>query len=92
VLSRDFFTHLLDMGLEWRPADGDGQVFTGHDRASGALRWTATRVDLVFASNAQLRAQAEFYAEDGKDEKFVRDFVRAWTKVMNLDRFDLNWW
>ena len=91
TLSNDFFTNLLDLGLEWKPADEDGQVFTGHDRASGALRWTATRVDLVFASNSQLRAQAEFYAEDDKKEKFVRDFVRAWDKVMNLDRFDLRW-
>ena len=91
TLSNDFFVNLLDLGLEWKPADEDGQVFTGHDRATGALRWTATRVDLVFASNSQLRAQAEFYAEDDKKEKFVRDFVRAWNKVMNLDRFDLRW-
>ncbi len=92
VLSNDFFVNLLDMGTEWRPVNGDARLFEGVDRASGARRWTATRVDLVFASNSQLRAQAEFYAQDDNRERFVRDFAAAWTKVMNLDRFDLNWW
>ncbi|WP_457637133.1 catalase/peroxidase HPI [Oceanithermus sp.] len=91
ALTNDFFVNLLDPGLEWQAADEAGQTFTAHDRATGELRWVASRVDLVFASNSELRAQAEFYAEDEKLEKFVRDFVRAWNKVMNLDRFDLEW-
>ncbi len=90
ALSNDFFTSLLDMNTEWTPAGSDADVFEGRDRKTGALRWTATRVDLVFGHNAQLRALAEVYAcADGK-EKFVNDFVAAWTKVMNLDRFDLD--
>jgi catalase-peroxidase len=89
TLSNDFFLNLLDMGTEWKPASAAGDVFEGRDRATGALKWTGTRVDLVFGSNAQLRAVAEVYACDGANTKFVRDFVAAWNKVMNLDRFDL---
>ncbi|NOX63623.1 MAG: catalase/peroxidase HPI [Chloroflexi bacterium] len=91
VLSNDFFVNLLDMGVEWKPSADDSQVYEGYDRATGKLKWTATRVDLVFGANSQLRAQAEFYAQDDNKEKFVRDFVAAWNKVMNLDRFDLAW-
>jgi catalase-peroxidase len=92
TLTNDFFVNLLDMGIEWKPASEDAQLFNGYDRKTGELRWTATRVDLVFGSNSQLRAQAEFYAQDDNREKFVRDFVAAWNKVLNLDRFDLAWW
>ncbi len=92
TLSNDFFVNLLDMGVEWKPTTDDAQLFEGHDRKTGQPKWTATRVDLVFGSNSQLRAQAEFYAQDDNREKFVHDFVAAWNKVMNLDRFDLNWW
>ncbi len=88
ALTNDFFVNLLDMRTEWRPASADG-VFEGRDRASGQVRWTGTRVDLVFGSNAELRALAEVYAGDDAGEKFVRDFVAAWNKVMNLDRFEL---
>jgi catalase-peroxidase len=91
VLTNDFFVNLLDMGIEWRPT-ANPQIYEGYDRATGRLKWTATRVDLVFGSNYQLRAQVEFYAQDDNQEKFVRDFVAAWNKVMNLDRFDLHWW
>ncbi|GMG83924.1 catalase/peroxidase HPI [Paralimibaculum aggregatum] len=88
-LTNDFFVNLLDMGTEWKAKpDADG-VFEGRDRKSGDLKWTATRVDLVFGSNSQLRAQAEVYAQDDAKEKFVTDFVAAWNKVMTLDRFDL---
>ena len=89
VLSNDFFVNLVDMGTEWKPTSEAGELFEGRDRATGALKWTATRVDLVFGSNSQLRALAEVYAQDDAKEKFVRDFVAAWNKVMNLDRFDL---
>jgi len=89
VLSNDFFVNLLDMGTVWKPVPGAEGVFEGRDRASGAPKWTGTRVDLVFGSNSQLRAIAEVYASDDAREKFVRDFVAAWTKVMNADRFDL---
>ncbi len=88
-LTNDFFVNLLDMGTAWKPVSAANDVFEGRDRASGALKWTATRVDLVFGSNAQLRALAEVYACDGNEAKFVRDFVAAWTRVMNADRFDL---
>ncbi|WP_428249636.1 catalase/peroxidase HPI [Ferrovibrio sp.] len=87
ALSNDFFVNLLDMATEWKPV-GDG-VYEGHDRKSGEVKWTATRADLVFGSNSQLRALAEVYGSADAQEKFVRDFVAAWTKVMNLDRFDL---
>ncbi|KAA2284093.1 catalase/peroxidase HPI [Arenimonas fontis] len=89
VLSTDFFVNLLDMGTKWSRSDKDANVLEGRDRKTGELRWTGTVVDLVFGSNSQLRALAEVYAEDDSQEKFVRDFVAAWTKVMNLDRFDL---
>ncbi|MGA7796994.1 MAG: catalase/peroxidase HPI [Methanoregula sp.] len=89
ALTNDFFTNLLDMGTEWKPVSDAGDVFEGHDRKTGEARWTGTRVDLIFGSNAQLRALAEVYASVDGQEKFVQDFVAAWTKVMNLDRFDL---
>ena len=88
VLSNDFFVNLTDMATEWKPTVKAG-VYEGRDRASGAQKWTATRADLVFGSNSQLRALAEVHACDGAEAGFVRDFVAAWTKVMNLDRFDL---
>ena len=87
ALSRDFFASILDMGLAWAPAGGG--VFEGRDRATGAVKWTATEVDLVFGSNSQLRAFVEVYGSDDAEEKFLNDFVAAWTKVMNADRFDL---
>jgi catalase-peroxidase len=89
VLSTDFFANLLDMGTVWKPAAPGGDVYEGRDRATGELKWTATRVDLVFGSNSQLRALAEVYASDDAQPAFVHAFVRAWHKVMNLDRFDL---
>jgi len=88
-LTNDFFVNLLDMGVEWKPASKEAEVFEGRDRKSGALKWTGSRVDLVFGSNSVLRALAEVYAESDGQEKFVQDFIAAWTKVMNLDRFDL---
>ena len=88
-LTNDFFVNLTDMGLAWSPADEDTQTYVGRDRKTGQVRWTGTRVDLVFGSNSQLRAIAEVYAQDDHRGKFVQDFARAWTKVMNLDRFDL---
>ncbi|MGB3377137.1 MAG: peroxidase family protein, partial [Allopontixanthobacter sediminis] len=89
-LTNDFFVNLLDMGTAWKTVDTSGdEEFTGTDRATGEQRWTATRTDLVFGSNSQLRAVSEVYAETGHEEKFVKDFVAAWTKVMNADRFDL---
>jgi catalase-peroxidase len=89
TLTNDFFVNLLDMVTEWKAASEDEDVFEGRDRASGELKWTGTRVDLVFGSNSQLRAIAEVYACEDAQEKFVHDFVAAWDKVMNLDRFDL---
>ena len=89
VLSNDFFVNLLDMGTAWKPVDASGERFEGRDRKSGEVTYTATRNDLVFGSNAVLRAIAEVYASADAKEKFVKDFVAAWTKVMNLDRFDL---
>ncbi len=89
TLSTDFFVNLLDMGTTWKAASDAEQLFEGHDRESGKLKWTGTRVDLVFGSNSQLRAVAEVYACKDSNETFVKDFVAAWTKVMNLDRFDL---
>ena len=86
TLSNDFFVNLLDMGTEWKAA---GEAYEGRDRRSGALRWTGTRADLVFGSNAVLRALAEVYAAQDGQERFLCDFVAAWVKVMNLDRFDL---
>jgi catalase-peroxidase len=89
VLSNDFFVNVLDMGTAWVPTSDAKDVFEGRDRKTGKPKWTATRVDLVFGSNSQLRALAEVYAQDDAKEKFVRDFVAAWNKVMNLDRFDV---
>ncbi|MFF8638012.1 catalase/peroxidase HPI [Streptomyces pilosus] len=89
TLTNDFFVNLLDMGTTWKATSGDHTVFEGRDAATGEVRWTGTRADLVFGSNSELRALAEVYASDDAGEKFVRDFVRAWDKVMNLDRFDL---
>jgi catalase-peroxidase len=89
VLSNDFFVNLLDMDTAWEPTSDAREIFEGRERKTGAPKWTATRVDLVFGSNSQLRALAEVYAQADAKEKFVRDFVAAWTKVMNLDRFDV---
>ena len=92
TLTNDFFVNLLDMGTEWQPANasnGSGGVYEGRDRKTNELKWTGTRVDLIFGSHSQLRALAEVYACADSKEKFVKDFVAAWTKVMNLDRFDL---
>jgi catalase-peroxidase len=89
ALTNDFFVNLLDMRTEWKPTSEDSDVFEGHDRKTGKPKWTATRVDLVFGSNSQLRALAEVYGCEDSQEKFVKDFVAAWNKVMNLDRFDL---
>ena len=89
TLTTDFFVNLLDMGTEWKPSAASEGVYEGHDRKTKKVKWTGTRVDLVFGSNSQLRALAEVYACKGSEEKFVHDFVAAWTKVMNADRFDL---
>jgi catalase-peroxidase len=89
TLTNDFFVNLLDMDTEWVPTSGAGETFTGRGRAKGDARWTASRVDLIFGSNSELRALAEVYASEDAREKFVRDFVAAWDKVMNLDRFDV---
>jgi catalase-peroxidase len=90
TLTNDFFVNLLDMGTAWKATSEAGDVFEGRDRATGELKWTATRVDLIFGSHSQLRALAEVYACEDSREKFVHDFVAAWNKVMNLDRFDLS--
>lgn len=89
TLTNDFFVNLLDMSTEWKPLSPAADVFEGRDRKTGEVKWTATRVDLVFGSNSQLRALAEVYASQDSPKKFVGDFIAAWTKVMNLDRFDL---
>ncbi|MHB1147936.1 MAG: catalase/peroxidase HPI [Lutibacter sp.] len=89
TLSNDFFVNLLDMGTTWRATSESQDVFEGRDRATGALKWTGTRVDLIFGSNSELRALAEVYGSGDAQDKFVKDFMVAWTKVMNLDRFDL---
>ena len=89
TLTNDFFVNLVDMGLEWKPTKEDKDVFAGTNRKTDKVKWTASRVDLVFGSNSQLRALAEVYAQDDARKKFVKDFVAAWDKVMNLDRFDL---
>ncbi|PIE62393.1 MAG: catalase/peroxidase HPI [Desulfobacter postgatei] len=89
-LTNDFFVNLLDMGTEWAPSEGDQDIFEGRDRKTGELKWTGTRVDLVFGANSQLRAIAEVYGADDAREKFMDDFISAWDKVMNLDRFDLD--
>jgi catalase-peroxidase len=89
TLTNDFFVNLLDMNTKWQKSAASGDVFEGRDRATGKLNWTGTVVDLVFGSNSQLRALAEFYACADSEQAFVVDFVAAWSKVMNLDRFDL---
>jgi catalase-peroxidase len=89
ALNNDFFVNLLDMATEWKPLSDAKDVFEGRDRKTGELKWTGTRVDLVFGANAQLRALAEVYGSSDAQEKFVQDFVAAWNKVMNLDRFDV---
>jgi catalase-peroxidase len=89
TLSNDFFKNLLDMGTQWTATSEAKEVYEGRDRKSGELKWTATRADLVFGSNSQLRALAEVYGSSDAQEQFVRAFVAAWSKVMNRDRFDL---
>jgi catalase-peroxidase len=89
VLTNDFFVNLLDMSTVWKPVSGSDEIFEGCDRTTGALKWKGTRVDLIFGSNSELRALAEVYACSDAQDKFVKDFVAAWYKVMNLDRFDL---
>ncbi|MCA8966733.1 MAG: catalase-peroxidase, partial [Planctomycetes bacterium] len=89
TLTNDWFVNLLDMGTQWQKASAGDQVYEGRDRATGKVKWTGTSVDLVFGSNSQLRAIAEVYACDDAKQKFVDDFVAAWNKVMNLDRFDI---
>jgi catalase-peroxidase len=88
-LTNDFFANLLDLGTEWKPTSSDAETFEARDPATGEIKWTGSRVDLVFGSNSELRALAEVYASDDAKEKFVTDFVAAWVKVMELDRFDL---
>ena len=89
-LTNDFFVNLLDMKTTWREIDKEEQFFEGIDRKTKRVKWRATRTDLIFGSNSQLRALSEVYATDDSNEKFLNDFISAWTKVMNLDRFDLN--
>ena len=89
ALTNDFFLNLLDLGTTWKAASDSQDVFEGRDRATGELKWTGTRADLIFGSNSELRALAEVYGCEDSQEKFVKDFVAAWAKVMNLDRFDL---
>ena len=89
TLSNDFFRNLLDMSVEWKPTSADNETFEGRDRKTGQVKWSGSRVDLVFGSHAQLRALSEVYGSSDGADKFVRDFVAAWQKVMELDRFDL---
>jgi catalase-peroxidase len=89
VLSNDFFVNLLDMRTSWQATSAHEDHFEGHDRTTGELKWTATRVDLIFGSHSELRALAEVYGSADSQEKFLKDFIAAWTKVMNLDRFEL---
>jgi catalase-peroxidase len=89
TLTNDFFVNLLDMSTEWKATSDAKEVFVGRDRKTGDVKWTATRADLIFGSNSELRALAEVYASEDAKEKFVKDFIAAWTKVMNLDRFDV---
>jgi catalase-peroxidase len=89
TLTNDFFVNLLDMNTEWKPISESGEVYEGRDRKTGKRKWTGTRVDLIFGSNSELRAIAEVYGGDDAKLKFVEDFVSAWNKVMNADRFDL---
>ena len=89
TLTNDFFINLLDMNTTWKETDKSEELFKGIDRKTNKVKWTGTRIDLIFGSNSQLRALAEVYASEDSQSKFVNDFVSAWTKVMNLDRFDL---
>ena len=89
TLTNDFFVNLLDMDTVWHVSSASDEVFEGHDRQTGELKWTGTRVDLIFGSNSELRSYAEVYGCDDAQGAFVQDFVSAWDKVMNLDRFDL---
>ena len=89
-LTNDFFVNLLDLGTMWKATSEDEYEFEGSSRKTGELKWTATRVDLIFGSNSQLRALAEVYGSEDSQQKFVRDFVSVWDKVMTLDRFDLD--
>ncbi|MDE3212456.1 MAG: catalase-peroxidase, partial [Bacteroidota bacterium] len=89
TLTNDFFLNLLDLGTTWKATSDTQQEFEGYDRSTGKLKWTATRVDLIFGSNSELRAIAEVYGSEDSKEKFVQDFVAVWQKVMNLDRFDI---
>jgi catalase-peroxidase len=89
TLTNDFFVNLLDMSTQWHPAAGSDGVYEGRDRKTNKVKWTGTRVDLIFGSHSQLRALAEVYASADSKEKFVKDFVEAWAKVMDLDRYDL---
>ena len=89
TLTNDFFVNLLDLGTTWKATAEDQNVFEGRDRQTGELKWTGTRVDLIFGSNSQLRALAEVYGCEDSQPRFIPDFVAAWNKVMNLDRFDL---
>jgi catalase-peroxidase len=89
TLTNDFFVNLLDMGTDWQPVAGNENAYEGRDRKTHAVKSTGTRVDLIFGSHSQLRALAEVYAASDSKEKFVKDFVAAWTRVMNLDRFDI---
>jgi len=89
ALTNDFFVNLLDMGTQWSPVAGKEGVYEGRDRKTNELKWTGTRVDLIFGSHSQLRAFAEVYGQSDAKKKFVKDFVAAWNKVMNADRFDL---
>jgi len=88
-LTNDFFVHLIDLNTKWQSVDSESKYFEGRDRVTGDLKWTASRVDLIFGSNSELRALAEVYACEDAKQKFIKDFVSAWNKVMNLDRFDL---
>jgi len=90
VLTNDFFVNLLDMRTVWMPNSESKETFDGRDRLTGTVKWTGTRADLIFGSNSELRAVAEVYGSADANEKFVKDFVAAWNKVMNLDRFDLD--
>jgi catalase-peroxidase len=89
ALTNDFFVNLLDLRTTWSATSDSQNVFEGRDRKTGAVKWTGTRVDLIFGSNSELRALAEVYASGDSQEKFIRDFVAVWNKVMNLDRFDI---
>ena len=88
-LTNDFFVNLLDLNTTWKANSDKQEVFEGRDRQTGAIKWTGTRTDLIFGSNSELRALAEVYGSDDAKDKFVQDFITAWNKVMNLDRFDL---